>query len=107
VRLLGVTDARRSRFAPEVPTFEEQGFKGIDGVESYGLFLPAKAAPATVDRIADLVRAALRETAVVEGLAKLGFEPFSLSAPEYARRLAAERAQWGPIVKASGFSSDD
>ena len=25
VRVLGVTDARRSRFLPEVPTFEEQG----------------------------------------------------------------------------------
>lgn len=107
VRLLGVTDARRSRFAPEVPTFEEQGFKGIVGVESYGLFLPAHASQATVERIADLARAALRETAVVEGLAKLGFEPFSQRPAEYARRLASEREQWGPIVKASGFSSDD
>ena len=107
VRLLGVTDAKRTRFAPEVPTFAEQGFKGIDGVESYGIFLPAKTPAATVDRIADLVRLALREPAVSEGLSKLGYEPFSLSPSEYARRLAAEREQWGPIVKASGFSSED
>jgi tripartite-type tricarboxylate transporter receptor subunit TctC len=107
VRLLGVTDARRSRFAPEVPTFDEQGFKGIDGVESYGLFLPAKTPQATVERVADLARVALRESAVTEGLAKLGFEPLAMSPADYARRLAAEREQWGPIVKASGFSSDD
>lgn len=107
VRLLGVTDGKRSRFAPETPTFEEQGFKGIDGVESYGLFLPARTPAAVVERIADLARVALREAAVTEGLAKLGFEPFSLRPAEYARRLAAEREQWGPIVKASGFSSDD
>ena len=107
LRLLGVTDSKRSRFAPEAPTFEEQGFKGIEGVESYGLFLPAKTPAATVERIADLARLALREAAVTEGLAKLGFEPFSLSPAEYARRLAAEREQWGPVVKASGFSSDD
>jgi len=107
VRLLGVTDSKRSRFAPEAPTFEEQGFKGIDGVESYGLFLPARTPQAVVDRVADLARLALREPAVTEGLAKLGFEPFWLSSSDYTRRLAAEREQWGPIVKASGFSSDD
>lgn len=107
VRLLGVTDKARSRFAPDTPTFEEQGFKGIVGVETYGLFLPARAAQATVDKLADLARAAVREPAVVEALAKLGFEPLSLAPADYTRRLAAEREYWGPVVKASGFSSDD
>jgi len=107
VRLLGVTDAKRSRFSPDTPTFDEQGFKGIDGVETYGLFLPAKTPTAVVDRVADLARLALRETAVTEGLAKLGFEPLWMNSADYTRRLAAEREKWGPIVKASGFSSDD
>lgn len=107
VRLLGVTDRQRSRFAPEIATFEEQGFKGIVGVESYGLFLPARTPAALVERLSDLARVALRESAVTEGLAKLGFEPFWMAPADYARRLAAEREQWGPIVKASGFSSDD
>lgn len=107
VRLLGVTDKARSRFAPDAPTFEEQGFKGIVGVESYGLFVPAKAPQATVDKLADVARAAVREPAVVEALAKLGFEPLSLSPADYAKRLTAERDYWGPVVKASGFSSDD
>ncbi|KQW51257.1 MULTISPECIES: Bug family tripartite tricarboxylate transporter substrate binding protein [unclassified Roseateles] len=107
LRLLGVTDKARSRFAPDVPTFEEQGFKGIVGVESYGLYLPAKTPQAMVDKLADIARAAVREPSVVEALAKLGFEPLSLSPADYAKRLAAERDYWGPVVKASGFSSDD
>lgn len=107
VRILGITDARRSRFVPEVPTFEEQGFKGIEGVESYGLFLPARTPAAIVERAYDLAKLALRESAVTEGLAKLGFEPASAAPADYARRLAREREQWGPVVKASGFSSDD
>lgn len=107
LRLLGVTDRERSRFAPEVPTFSEQGFKTIIGVESYGVFLPPKTPAAVVDKVFDLVRVALREKAVVEGLAKLGFEPLAMAPADYARRLAAERAQWGPIVQASGFSSDE
>ncbi|MDR7332747.1 Bug family tripartite tricarboxylate transporter substrate binding protein [Roseateles asaccharophilus] len=107
VRLLGVTDKARSRFAPDVPTFEEQGFKGIVGVESYGLFLPARTPQAAVDKLADIARAAVREPAVIEALAKLGFEPLSLGSADYTKRLAAEREYWGPVVKASGFSSDD
>jgi tripartite-type tricarboxylate transporter receptor subunit TctC len=107
VRILGVTDHERSRFAPEVPTFAEQGFKGIIGVETYGLFLPPKTPAAVVDKVYDLVRVALREKQVVEGLAKLGCEPLAMAPADYARRLAAERTQWGPIVAASGFSSDD
>ncbi len=107
VRLLGVTDKARSRFAPDVPTFEEQGFKGIVGVESYGLFVPARTPQAVVDRLADLARAAVRDAAVIEALGKLGFEPLGQAPADYARRLAAEREYWGPIVKASGFSSDD
>ncbi|WP_416759263.1 Bug family tripartite tricarboxylate transporter substrate binding protein [Roseateles sp. So40a] len=107
LRILGVTDHERSRFAPDVPTFGEQGFKGIIGVETYGLFLPPRTPASIVDKVFDLVRVALREKAVVDGLAKLGFEPLAMAPADYARRLAAERTQWGPIVAASGFSSDD
>jgi tripartite-type tricarboxylate transporter receptor subunit TctC len=107
VRLLGVTDKARSRFAPDVPTFEEQGYKGIVGVESYGLFVPAKTPQAVIDKLAEVARNAVREPSVIEALAKLGFEPLSLPPADYARRLAAERDYWGPVVKASGFSSDD
>lgn len=107
VRLLGVTDRQRSRFAPDVPTFEEQGFKGIVGVESYGVFVPAKTPAAVVDKLADVARSAVHDAAVIEALGKLGFEPLSLSSADYIKRLAAERDYWGPVVKASGFSSDD
>ena len=107
VRLLGVTDKARSRFAPDVPTFEEQGFKGIVGVESYGVFAPARTPAAQVEKLADLARAAVRDPVVIEALAKLGFEPLSLGSADYAARLAAERDYWGPVVKASGFTSDD
>ena len=107
VRLLGVTDKARSRFAPDIPTFEEQGFKGIVGVESYGLFVPARTPQAVIDKLADVARAAVREPSVIEALGKLGFEPLSLAPADYAKRLVAEREYWGPVVKASGFSSDD
>lgn len=108
IRLLGVTDTKRSRFTPDVPTFAEQGFTSIIGVESFGLFLPAKTPPTVVDRVYDLARIALRDKAVTEGMAKFAFEPVvAQSSERYTRQLGRERERWAPIVKASGFSSDD
>ena len=107
VRVLGVTDTKRSRFLPDVTTFEEQGFTGIHGVESYGLYLPAKTSAAQVERIGDLARQAIKEPAVVESLAKLGFEPISSTTEEFTRQLAQERDRWAPVVAASGFSSEE
>lgn len=107
VRVLGVTDTKRSRFLPDVATFEEQGYTGIHGVESYGLYLPAKTPVAIVDRLAEAARQAVREPGVVESLAKLGFEPMSSTPDEFARQLAQERDRWAPVVAASGFSSEE
>lgn len=107
VRVLGVTDTRRSRFLPDVATFEEQGFTGIHGVESYGLYLPARTPTVQIDRVGELARQAIREPAVVESLAKLGFEPVSSAPDDFSRQLAQERDRWAPVVAASGFSSEE
>ena len=50
---------------------------------------------------------AVRDPAVVESLAKLGFEPVSSTSEEFARQLAQERDRWAPVVAASGFSSEE
>ncbi|AVS69444.1 hypothetical protein C8247_02615 [Paracidovorax avenae] len=107
VRVLAVSDKQRSRFLPDVRTFAEQGFAGIQGVESYGLYLPARAPAAVAERWAEAARQAVGEPAVVEALAKLGFEPASGTPEEYARQLAQERDRWAPVVAASGFSSEE
>ncbi|MDA8445188.1 Bug family tripartite tricarboxylate transporter substrate binding protein [Paracidovorax valerianellae] len=107
VRVLGVTDTRRSRFLPEVATFEEQGFAGIHGVESYGLYLPAKTPAAQVERLGALAQQAIRDPSIIESLAKLGFEPVGSTPEEFARQLAQERERWAPVVAASGFTSEE
>jgi tripartite-type tricarboxylate transporter receptor subunit TctC len=107
LRLLAVADESRSRHAPAVPTFAEQGYRGLYGVESFGLFLPGRAAGGTVNRLFEMASAAIQQPAFTDGLARFGFEPSLLEPTAYARQLALERERWGPVVKASGFSADD
>ncbi len=45
LRLLATSGQTRSRFAPDVPTYAEQGFKDLVMSEYYEFFLPGKARP--------------------------------------------------------------
>src|SRR6185369_6700946 len=42
MRPIAITGLKRHPLAPDVPTFEESGFKGFDGVQWYGIVGPAK-----------------------------------------------------------------
>jgi tripartite-type tricarboxylate transporter receptor subunit TctC len=50
LRLLAVTSERRSRFLKNVPTFAEQGFETVTGLESYGVYAPAATPEKTAGR---------------------------------------------------------
>lgn len=48
VRILATSGAKRNRFAPDVPTYAEQGYKDLTHSEWFAFWLPAKAAPELV-----------------------------------------------------------
>ena len=106
VRILGVSGAKRNRFAPNVPTFEEQGIKNATHSEWFGFFLPAKASPELVNRLNDHLKKALAHKDVVDGLATFGLEAMSSSPAELAQLVQKDTAKWGPIVKQIGFTAE-
>lgn len=105
-RLIGTSGARRSKFAPTVATFTEQGLKDMAFSEWFGFYLPAGATTATVQRVNAALRSALAAPDVIEGLATMGLEAASSSPAELAAMLKADHDRWGPLVKAIGFSAD-
>lgn len=106
-RLLGVTSEKRSRLAPDVPTFAEQGFKEITFIETYGVYLPGKATPALRERFAALIKKAGADPVVTKAMEVLGMEVTPMTPAEFDAYLARQRALWAPIVKASGFTPDE
>jgi len=106
LRLLATSGAKRSRFAPEVATYVEQGFKPLEMHEWYGFFLPAKASADLVQRAATAIRAAVAMPDVIEGFAALGVEASANTPAELAGAIKAENAAWGPIVKRVGFTPE-
>lgn len=106
VRLLATSGASRSKFAPEVATYAEQGFKDIVFDEWFGVYMPAKAPAETVTRTAAAVRAALGAPDVVESLAKMGLEARPSSPAELAALLKKDSERWAPLIRQIGFTAD-
>jgi tripartite-type tricarboxylate transporter receptor subunit TctC len=106
LRLLATSGARRSRFAPDVATYTEQGFKALEMREWYGFFLPAKAPAEVVQRAAGAIRAAVSAPDVVESFLSLGLEASANTPAELAAAVKSENAAWGPIVKRVGFTPE-
>ena len=106
VRILGVSGAKRSRFAPDVPTFGEQGIKDMAHSEWFAFFLPAKASPELVARLNTAMKNALAQKDVIDGLGTFGLEAMSSTPAELAELIKKDTAKWGPIVKQVGFTAE-
>ena len=106
VRILATSGSKRSRFAPDVPTYAEQGFKELTHSEWFAFFLPPKADAALVTRMNAALKTALASKDEVDGLAVFGLEAMSNNPAELADLLKQDTAKWAPIVKTIGFTAD-
>ena len=106
VRILGVSGAKRSRFAPDVPTYGEQGIANMAHSEWFAFFLPAKASPDVVARLNTAMKNALASKDVIDGLGTFGLEAMSSTPTELADLIKKDTAKWGPIVKDVGFTAE-
>lgn len=106
VRILATSGAQRSRFAPDVPTYTEQGLKDMVHSEWFAFFLPAKASADSVNRLNAAMKQALAQKDVIEGLNGFGLEAMSSTPAELADLLKRDTAKWAPIVKQVGFTAE-
>ncbi|HZY19880.1 MAG TPA: Bug family tripartite tricarboxylate transporter substrate binding protein [Ramlibacter sp.] len=106
IRILATSGAKRNRFAPDVPTYTEQGFADLQHSEWFAFWLPPKAAPELVSRMNAALKSALAHKDVVDGLATFGLEAMSSSPTELSTLLKQDTAKWAPIVKTIGFTAE-
>jgi tripartite-type tricarboxylate transporter receptor subunit TctC len=106
VRALAVAGAKRSAALPDVPTFREQGFD-LEGTGWYAVFAPAATPKDTVDRMSRAIAQATRTPDLLAWIEKGGMEATGTTPAELAAIVRADYDRWGPVIKASGFTSED
>lgn len=109
VRGLAVTSAKRSPFAPDVPTMAESGVPGYAEAGSdlwFGIVAPANLPKPVVDKLnGELVRV-LRSPAMRERIRIQFFDVWTSTPAEFQKVIESDYAKWGKIVRASGARVD-
>lgn len=98
VKILAQTTKQRAPSLPEVPTYEEAGFKGLVIDQWLGIFVPAGTDAQIVRRLAAEFDKALAEPVVRERLAKAALETVGGSTEDFARLVRANFEMYRKLV---------
>ena len=107
LRALATSAPQRASILPEVPTAREAGYPAFEGVEWFGLFVPAGTSTETVLGLNSAVRKALDMDAFKAKLMEQAFEPKACTPAEFAQLIKSDLEQWAATVKAFGFRPMD
>jgi tripartite-type tricarboxylate transporter receptor subunit TctC len=107
MRPLAVTGLKRHPLLPDVPTLEESGYKGFEGVQWYGIVGPAKMPEAVTRKLNEEINKALSVPALRERLAGEALEPMPMTSEEFARFIQADIGRWSTLARERRISLED
>ena len=99
LRALAVANATRLQQLPDVPTFAELGFKGVEAAALVGMVAPGSTPPETIDRLSKLVVTAIHDPNVQKRLIEFGVEPVGSTPQQYAALLQSEVTRWHKLIR--------
>lgn len=103
IKVLAVTSTVRDPVHPEIPTVADAGFPGLTVDGLVGFFGPADMPAALRDRIAADIKAVADKT-IADRLATTGQVMNIGGSAEFAKSIAAQRAQIGEMAKRLGVA---
>ena len=106
LRVIAVGAPARLATLPDVPTVAEQGYKGFETTQWYGLNAPAKMPAAIIRRLAEAAALACRQPSVVARFAADDAEAVGSKPQEYADFITREQARWGEVVRKAGIKAN-
>lgn len=101
---LAVTGTHRHPLLPDVPTFDESGYKGFDGVQWYGIVGPAHIPAPIVKRLNEEIDKLLQSPELFERLSSEALQPMPMSAEQFGRYMRDDIAKWSKLAKDRGIT---
>jgi tripartite-type tricarboxylate transporter receptor subunit TctC len=103
IQMLGVTTAARAAQAPETPTIAEAGLPGFTAAPWWGFNTPAGVTAPVMARLAEALRLALAQPAVVTALSGQGVVAQFQPPAEFERFVWTEHGKWARTIEAAGL----
>jgi tripartite-type tricarboxylate transporter receptor subunit TctC len=102
LRALGISSAKRSAAAPELPTIAEAGVPGFEASTWFGLFAPTGTPQAIVQRLSTEMVRIVQQPETREKLLGQGADPIGMPASEFRGYFRSELVKWAKIVQTVG-----
>ncbi|WP_343738675.1 tripartite tricarboxylate transporter substrate binding protein [Achromobacter sp.] len=106
LRALAVTSPQRTSQLPDVPTFAEAGLPGVDISPLFGVIAPAGVPEPIIERLSQTLGESVRNGALRDKLAGLGFQPVGSTPAEFAQRIRDDVAKWTAVVQRGNIKAE-
>ena len=101
-----MSSTKRVAALPDVPTFAEAGFPGMEDYTWIGVFLPIGTPAPIVQRLNDVMNRAMQAADVKERIESFAFDLVGGSPQQTADYVRAEVSKWSKVVRATGAKAD-
>ena len=99
LRVIGVTSPQRLPFLPDAPTLSEQGLKGFDVSNWFGIYAPHGTPSEAVDKVNAAFNAALHDPEMIKRLAFLGATPTGSTPEQMGKMVADDKVRWAKLIR--------
>jgi tripartite-type tricarboxylate transporter receptor subunit TctC len=99
LKLLAQSMGKRSPVLPEIPTFEEAGYKGLVLEAWYAAFVPKGTPKEIIDKLNTEMNKALKDPKLVETFTKGAIDPVGGTPDEIGKLALADSAKYERLVK--------
>ncbi|MDB5488769.1 MAG: tripartite tricarboxylate transporter substrate binding protein [Reyranella sp.] len=106
LKALGIMGTQRIPALPNVATFKEQGFSGLDENSWYGLFAPAGTPAATVEAIQKDIASVLAVPAFRAKIIEYGSLPGGDTPAAFTERFQRDLKESGETIRRLGMTAD-
>ncbi|CAN7758383.1 tripartite tricarboxylate transporter substrate binding protein [Cupriavidus necator] len=106
LRAIAVSGVSRSPFLPDVPTFKEQGFTGLERQGWFGLFAPAGTPATIVERVSADVNKLMMVPAIRTRVGETGYVLTGGTPAAFASTVKTDEKFWKEIIAASNIHLD-
>src|SRR4051812_1691461 len=104
---LAITGLKRHPLVPDVPTFEESGYKGFDGVQWYGIVGPARLPADITERLNAEINKAITSPALQQRLASEALTVMPMAPDQFGKFIQDEIAKYSTLARERNIHLDD
>jgi len=104
---IAVTGLKRHPHLPDVPTFEELGYKGFTGVQWYAIVGPANLPADITNKLNDEINKALATPELKQRLSGEALDPMPMEPEQFGKFMQEDIAKWAALAKERNITLDN